>query len=56
MTVDELAEELGMSRKATYLHLANGLLPHHRIGRRYLIPRRAVLAWLDSAAEVANGR
>jgi excisionase family DNA binding protein len=41
-SVDELAEELGISRASTYKALRNGELPSLRIGKRFIVPRAAI--------------
>jgi len=45
-TPDELALVLGISRNGVYTALRNGTIPHVRIGRRFVIPRKAVESWL----------
>jgi excisionase family DNA binding protein len=46
-TVDEVARLLNLSRGVTYQHVRDGLIPAKRIGRRWLIPRKRLHAWLD---------
>jgi excisionase family DNA binding protein len=46
-TVDELAELLALSRGLTYASLRDGTIPAERVGRRWIISRRRVQAWLD---------
>jgi excisionase family DNA binding protein len=46
-TVDELAELLALSRGLTYASLRDGTIPAERVGRRWVISRRRVQAWLD---------
>jgi len=46
-TVDEVAQLLNLSRGVTYQHVRDGVIPAERIGRRWLIPRKRLHAWLD---------
>ncbi len=46
-TVDELAEALRLSRGLTYALLRDGTIPAERAGRRWIISRRRIQAWLD---------
>lgn len=50
MTVRELAEYLSLSRNTTYEYLNNGTIPGTRIGRRWVISRRRITAWLDATS------
>lgn len=50
-TVDELADVLGLSRGVTYASLRDGTIPSERIGRRWVISRRRIRAWLDGQSE-----
>lgn len=49
-TVDELAELLNLSRGLTYASLRDGTIPAERVGKRWVISRRRVHAWLDGQA------
>ena len=46
LTVDQVAELLGLDRKTVYTAVANGELPSRRLGRRILIPTTSFLTWL----------
>lgn len=46
-TVEEVAYLLKLSRGLTYQYLREGLIPSQRIGRRFVISRRRLHAWLD---------
>lgn len=46
---------LGISKPTVYSWLRQGLIPSVRVGTRWLIPRKALEAWLDSAAKRGNG-
>ena len=42
VTVQEAADLVGISRTLAYELIARGELPHLRLGRRILVPRRAI--------------
>ena len=46
LSVAQTAELLGVSRWLVQQAVRDGSLPHVRLGRRILIPRARVLAWL----------
>lgn len=50
MTVTETAEMLGISRNNAYQLVRAGRIPSVRLGRRLLIPRQALEAWLVKEA------
>lgn len=50
LTVLEAARLLRISRNLAYELVAQGRLPHIRLGRRVLIPRRGLEAWLAREA------
>ena len=47
LTVKETAEMLGLSRASVYQGVRTGEIPHVRIGKRILIPRRTLERILD---------
>jgi excisionase family DNA binding protein len=49
-TVDEVAQLLNLSRGVTYQYVRDGVIPAERVGRRWLIPRKRLHAWLDGQA------
>ncbi|GAA2538863.1 helix-turn-helix domain-containing protein [Pseudonocardia hydrocarbonoxydans] len=49
-TVDEVAYLLNLSRGVAYQYVRDGVIPAERIGRRWLIPRKRLHAWLDGRA------
>jgi excisionase family DNA binding protein len=51
-SVDALAEDLGLSRQSTYAALNNGIIPHIRVGKRFILPRTAIQDWLRAAGGV----
>jgi len=48
MTVSEVARRLGIGRQAVYAMLKQGVIPGLRIGRRWIITRRAYQQWEHS--------
>ena len=48
-TVDQIAELLGVARGVAYESVRNGEIPATRVGRRWLVPRKRLHAWLDGA-------
>ena len=46
-TVDEVAHLLNLSRGVAYQYVRDGVIPAQRIGRRWLISRKRLHAWLD---------
>jgi excisionase family DNA binding protein len=48
MSVAEAAALLGISRDLAYDLVARGELPSLRLGRRILVPRKALLALVDA--------
>lgn len=45
-SVDEVAKLLGIGRNSAYRAVQTGELPSLRIGRRVVVPRRALEEWL----------
>lgn len=58
MTVDEAAAFLGVDRNTVYEYTTRGVIPHQRLGKRVLLRRGALIAWLDASlcAPSANAR
>jgi excisionase family DNA binding protein len=59
ISVDEIAKRMDIGRAAVYDLLARGLMPGIRVNRRWIISRRAYLAWEEagtSPAPVAGPR
>ncbi len=46
-TVEEVAELLSLSRGVTYASLRDGTIPAERVGKRWVISRRRLHAWVD---------
>lgn len=47
LSVDQVAELLGLGRNTVYDAAGRGEIPHRRIGRRLIFSRTAVLEWLQ---------
>ncbi len=54
LTVPEAAVLLGISRGSAYEAARSGILPVRRIGRRLVVPRQALAAWLAGAGELLD--
>ena len=54
LSVDEIAQYLGVSRDTIYNWIATRGLPAHRVGRLWKFKREAVDAWVESGR--ANDR
>jgi excisionase family DNA binding protein len=52
LTVDEVARVLRISRGLAFAAVRDGTIPHIRVGRRILVPRAALAALLDVAADL----
>jgi excisionase family DNA binding protein len=50
-SVAALAEDLGMCEKSTRDALRRNEIPHIRLGKRYVLPRSAIQAWLLGAGQ-----
>jgi excisionase family DNA binding protein len=48
LTVAETARVLGLSVNTTYAYLADGTIPGRRVGRRWIVSRARLDAWLSS--------
>lgn len=49
MTADDVAAFLGVDRNTVYEFAARGVIPHQRLGKRFLFRRGAIVAWLDAS-------
>ena len=49
LSVDEVARQLGIGRNAAYAAVRAGQIPAVRVGRRWLVPRRALEVLLGEA-------
>lgn len=55
VSVTEAADLLGISRGLAYELARAGELPSLRLGRRLVVPRAALLTWLERAAKPRAG-
>jgi excisionase family DNA binding protein len=51
-SVEEAAELLGVGRTLAYQAIARNEIPHVRIGRRVIVPARALERFLDGGASL----
>jgi len=51
LTVSETASLLGLSRNSAYQGVLTGEIPHVKVGKRILIPRKALEELLASASK-----
>ncbi|MGH9030531.1 MAG: helix-turn-helix domain-containing protein [Acidimicrobiia bacterium] len=56
LTVEETAELLGISRAFAYTLVKNEELPFVRLGRRVVVPRRALERLLDAEFNPSGGQ
>jgi excisionase family DNA binding protein len=52
MTPQDVAKETHSSLRFIYKELKKGVIPHVRLGDKYLIGRKAFEAWLNSNTSV----
>jgi len=50
-SVPEAAELLGVGTATLYAYVRAGLIPHVRIGRRIVIPAKALEEWMNQKAQ-----
>lgn len=50
LSVEEVAELLGLGRNTVYDAANRGEIPHRRVGRRLIFSRAAVMEWLRGKA------
>lgn len=53
VSVPEAARMLGVGQATLYQYVRAGLIPHVRIGRRIVIPLKALEEWMERKAEEA---
>ena len=60
VTVDNLMEMLHIGKSSAYALLQQNKIRHVRIGKKYLIPKHAVVGFLDDSCynggQIINGR
>lgn len=52
LTVAETARLLRLSINTTYVYLADGVIPGQKVGRRWIVSRARLDAWLSGAEAV----
>jgi excisionase family DNA binding protein len=55
LTVRQLAEILRIGRNAAYTLLKTNQIRHVRVGRKYLIPKQAVIDFFKSSCYTESG-
>jgi len=59
-TVDEVAYLLSLSRGITYQYIREGVIPAERVGKRWVVSRKRLHAWVDglpaASGELLGGR
>ena len=53
LTVDEVAEQIGVCRNVAYREVAAGRIPSIKVGGRVLVPRERFERWLDGDRDSA---
>ena len=48
LTVMQVAQVLGIGKNAAYTLVQNGTIGHLKVGRKYLVPKRCVVDYLNS--------
>ena len=56
VSVEEVANVLGIGRRMAYRAIRNGQLPSRRLGRRIVMPVPILLDWLGASADRAPFR
>lgn len=51
LSVAETARVLGLSVNTTYAYLADGTIPGRRVGRRWIVSRSRLDAWLAGSED-----
>lgn len=54
LSVPELAAVLGISRAGAYELVHSASFPKVRIGKRIVVPRDKLIAWIDTQVEVED--
>lgn len=54
LTVEEVADELGISKWLAYKQVNTGKIPHIRMGRRIIIPRKKFNKWLEESSNKSD--
>ncbi|MDO9534505.1 MAG: helix-turn-helix domain-containing protein [Bacillota bacterium] len=51
LTPKQTMKFLGISRSLCYFLIRNGTIPSIRFGRKIMIPKKALLAWMEKEAK-----
>jgi excisionase family DNA binding protein len=51
-SVAALAADIGLSERSTRSALRRGVIPHIRVGRRFILPKAAIAEWLRTAGRI----
>ena len=54
LNAEEAAAFLGLDRKTVYGYARRGQAPHRQVGRRILLSRSALVAWLSACKAASN--
>jgi excisionase family DNA binding protein len=52
MSIQEVADFLGISVSHVYEMLCQGQIPHRKLGKKYIISRKQVNDWLNNAPAI----
>ena len=52
LTVDDLIQILRLGKNSVYRLLISNEIQHRKVGRKYLIPKRCVLAYIEQVQQV----
>lgn len=55
LRVEEAAALLGIGRDLAYRLARSGEIPAVRLGRRLLVPRQALIAWIEEPPSTLSG-
>lgn len=53
---EQMARFLGVNRKTVYEYAARNVIPHRRLGRRFVFSRAQVVAWLGAGNASPTGK
>ena len=60
VSVDDLRDMLGIGKSSAYTLLRNKEIKHVKVGKKYIIPKQAVIGYLDSVcyndSQMSNSR
>jgi len=60
ISIEQLMEMLHIGKSTAYSLLQSNQIPHIRVGRKYIVPKQAVIHFIDSSCynetQIINGR